>query len=861
MLRVEHFDSGEIGIGVDRPRLSWRLPSPARAQERYRLDIAGHGEFEFASQDHVLVPWPGRPLTSGEAVEWRVKVRTDMGESEWSSPCSFETGLLRQEDWQAHWIEAAVPKDPAHAFRHSFDLDRQPARARLYATAHGIYEVFLNGTRVGNLELTPGFTSYPVRLQVQSYDVTSLLRGGTNLWEVVVTDGWFRGRTGFTQARDGYGDRLAFLAQLQVDDSVITTGPAWQSSSTTIVQADLMAGQVEDRRRTGRSWHPVTLGGYGYGNLAISPASPVRRIQEVQPVAVRQLEPGRHVVDLGQNINGWVRLSGLVPSESPVTLVHGEMLSAHGAVNLDNLSGYDPATGSMLAVGQIDSITTGTETMPFEPRHTTHGFQFVQVEGVEELEATQIHGIEVHTDFHPIGSFRCSDERLNRLHAAAEWSFRDNACDIPTDCPQRERSGWTGDWQVFAPAAAFLYDVAGFSLKWLRDVASEQLADGRIPNFAPDPFHYKEAASPLPIEPGSSGWGDAIVMVPWTMWDAYGDAGILAELWPAMVAWLDYGTTQAREHRSEARQAQRPQAAPHEQFVWDTGFHWGEWLEPGGSEMPKPSTDHSAVATAYLCHSAGLMGRIAHVLGYREHQARFDELSARVRGAWQTEFLGADGTLNPDTQATYVRALAFDLVPADSRAQVADRLVEHVRRAGTHLGTGFLATPYLLPVLADAGHEEVAYDLLFQDTAPSWLSMIDKGATTIWESWDGEQAGMVSSLNHYSKGAVISFLHRYVAGIRGSDDDPGYRRFRVQPVLDARLDWAEATHESPYGLIESSWRKTGLEVELVVTVPAGSSAEIVMPDGKTYEQFPGTTTYRAQDPTSPVSAGLHGGRR
>jgi alpha-L-rhamnosidase len=860
-LRVEHLGSAELGLGERRPRLSWRLPEDARTQQSYRLEITGHDVIEVDSKDHILVPWPGRTLGPREHMVWRVQVRTEQGESEWSHPSWFETGLLVPGDWKARWIDAASPEDAAHVFRYSFSLDRLVAQARLYATAHGIYEVFLNGNRVGTQELTPGFTSYPVRLQAQTYDVTSLLLAGTNVCEAIVTDGWFRGRTGFTQARNGYGDRLAFLAQLHADDAVIATGPEWESASGPIVAADLMAGQNEDRRRVERVWKPVTLGDYGASNLVNSPAPPVRRTQELQPVTVRQLGPKRHVVDLGQNINGWIRLTGLGPSEEPVTFVHGEILDADGTVSQANLQGYDPSLGSMLSVGQIDSVISSPDDEDtFEPRHTTHGFQFVQVDGLSELRSDDIRGVVVHTDFKRVGTFRCSDEGLNRLHDAAEWSFRDNACDIPTDCPQRERSGWTGDWQVFAPAAAFLFDVAGFSLKWLRDVSSEQLSDGRIPNFAPDPFHYKQLANPLPIEPGSSGWGDAIVMVPWEMWRAYADAGILAELWPAMDAWLDYGTTQAREHRSEARRRERPEAAPHEKFVWDTGFHWGEWLEPGESGVPEQSADHSAVATAFLCHSAGLMAHIARVLGYRDEQARLEELSEKVRNAWQMEFMTESGDLHPDTQATYVRALAFDLVPAAARGRVADRLVELVRAAGTHLGTGFLATPYLLPVLADAGRANVAYDLLFQDTSPSWLTMIERGATTIWESWDGEQGGMVSSLNHYSKGAVISFLHRYVAGIRSLDDHPGYRRFRVEPVSDPRLEWAQASHESPYGLIESWWQRDGQDLELVVTVPPGSAADIVLPDGTAHVQRPGTTTYRAQVGHPVATAEMKGDR-
>jgi alpha-L-rhamnosidase len=846
----------ELGIGESHPRLSWHLPAGAHSQEGYRLDLSDLGMFEVVSGDHVLVPWPGRSLGSAERVEWRVQAQTNRGESEWSDPSWFETGLLTTDDWKAKWIEAASPRDANHVLRRTFSLEQPTSRARLYATAHGIYEVFLNGCRVGTLELTPGFTSYPVRLQVQTYDVARMLRVGTNLWEVVLTDGWFRGRTGFTQARNGYGDKLAFLAQLHADDIIVTTGPEWESGAGPIQTADLMAGQSEDRRIVPGMWRPVTIGDYDLSRLVCSPAPPVRRIQELQPVAVGRIGPERHVVDFGQNINGWVRLSGLGPKGSDIRLCHGEIVDAEGDVSQENLHGFDPATGSILDVGQTDTVVSaGAEDDTFEPRHTTHGFQFVRIDGLPgRLDPYHISGVVVHTDLRRVGSFQCSDPRLNRLHDAAEWSFRDNACDIPTDCPQRERAGWTGDWQIFLPAAAFLYDVGGFSTKWLRDLASEQLPDGRIPNFAPDPHRYSETPSPLPIEPGSSGWGDAIVMVPWEMWRVYGDDAILAEMWPSMVAWLDYCAKQARENRSESRRARHPEPPPHEAFVWDTGFHWGEWLEPGAPSFPMPGADHSAVATAYLCHSARLMSRVAGLLGYDSEREKLEDYSASVLEAWQREFVSDEGVLDPNTQATYVRSLAFDLIPTVMRQRVADHLVELIRRAGTHLGTGFLSTPYLLPVLADTGHVDIAYDLLFQDTPPSWLWMIKQGATTIWESWGGDQGGgmvssgdefSVSSRNHYSKGAVVSFLHRYVAGIRNLDSHPGYRRFRVQPVLDPRLDWARATHESPYGLIESSWRREGQHILLNVTVPPGSLAEVVLPDGTSREQFPGTAAYSA----------------
>jgi alpha-L-rhamnosidase len=391
------------------------------------------------------------------------------------------------------------------------------------------------------------------------------------------------------------------------------------------------------------------------------------------------------------------------------------------------------------------------------------------------------------------------------------------------------------------PTAAFLYDVAGFSTKWLRDVAVDQWPDGTIANMSPS-TRGEGREGPLAFMNGSAGWGDAAVVVPWELYRAYGDVEVLEELWPTMVRWLDRAERMARENRHPARVARRPEPAPHERYLVDTGFHWGEWLVPGEEIENFPAwvaADKGDVATAYFAHSAGLLARIAGILGRDDDAARYRELAGNARAAWQAEYVDADGRLTPDTQANHVRALAFDLVPAELRSAVADRLVELIRKADTHLGTGFLATPYLLPVLAATGHLDVAYELLLQDSEPSWLVMVDRGATTVWERWNGVSAEGVpyESLNHYSKGAVVSFLHRYTAGIELVE--PGYRRFRVQPRPGGGLTSAEAAHESPYGRIESAWRLDGDLFDLRVVVPAGTEATVVLPDGTTTTAGPG----------------------
>ncbi len=762
--------------------------------------------------------------------------------------------------WQAAWIAPVEAEDlperrrPAYQLAGTVTIPGPVASAVLHVTAHGLYEAYCNGTRVGDEELTPGWTAYRSRLQVQTFDVTELVVEGTNHLGALLSDGWWRGQNSVARRVDDYGTITALLAQLEVtgpegDHLVFGTDASWRSAPSHILAADLIAGEVHDqRRRRGwepdDNWAPVRVEDHGYDRLVTPCAPPVRRIDQIRPVSVTALAPNRWVVDFGQNLNGWVRLERLGPTGTEVTLTYGEWLDATGDVTQEHLRVENISTFLDLPF-QTDTVTSDGSGDAFEPRHSTKGFQYVRVEGdLGELTGDDLVAVVVHTDLRRIGGFTCSEERLSTLHAMAEWSFRDNACDIPTDCPTRERAGWTGDWQLFVPTAGFLYDVEGFNRKWLRDLAAEQRADGTVTNLVPE-SHPGDDRPPVfwTGTEGSSGWGDAAVHVPWVQHRLTGDTDLVAEAYPAAKRWVDHAARAAAQGRNDTRIERAAEPLPHERYLWDTGWHFGEWLE-GGETLDEAiakvlRTDPGAVATAFLHRSARELADLATLLDKPDDTARYAELAAEVADAWRTEFLEDDGTITPDSQATYVRALAFGLVPPELESAVVDRLVQRIRDADTHLTTGFLATPFLLPVLADHGRLDVAYELLCCDTEPSWLVMVDRGASTIWEEWGGVDADGVphASLNHYGKGAVISFLHRYVAGLQLLE--PGFRRFRVAPRPGGGITWARAHHDAPYGRIAVHWTLDGITMTFTVDVPAGTTAQVQLPGGNETTLKPG----------------------
>ncbi|MGP3914940.1 family 78 glycoside hydrolase catalytic domain [Nonomuraea sp. 10N515B] len=821
-----------VGIGESAPRLSWIIQTdiPGWLQQAYEIELSDGTSTGFVdSGESVLVPWPGEPLGSRERRGVRVRVHgADGSASEWSPWSYVEAGLLDPADWQARaaappWDLLADSDGPAPLLRRDFTLRGPVERARLYVTAHGTYEAEINGRVVGDDVLAPGWTSYHHRLRYRTHDVTALLREGPNTIGATLADGWYRGRIGFAGGRSGvYGDRLSLIAQLEIiyldgTTDTVATDSAWRCAPGPVTAASLYDGETHDARLLpdgwsepgfdASTWLPAEVLHHDPVLLVAPTGPPVRRTEVLHPIGVLTGPNGETILDFGQNIAGRLRIRVQGPAGHTVSLRHAEVLD-DGALALRPLR-HAAAHDRYILRGDAEPET-------WEPRFTVHGFRYAQIDGWPgDLRHGDVVAVVCHTDMRPIGDFDCSDPLLSRLHDNVRWSMRGNYVDLPTDCPQRdERLGWTGDIQVFAPTASFLYDCAGPLKSWLADLSAEHRRHGTVPVFVP-----WIALEPVPDVLPTAAWGDAAVVVPWTLYQRTGDLELLREQYPSMSAWVDQIAGLAGES-----------------FLWDTGPQLGDWLDPTAPpERPSEAqTDPALVATAYLVHSAGLVAETAELLGRTGDAARYRELTERVRAAFDTAYATCDGKVSSDSQTAYALALRFGLLDgAERRAHAGERLVELVRANGHRIGTGFVGTPLICDVLTDAGAVEDAYRLLLQTECPSWLYAVTMGATTIWERWDSMlpdgtvNPGEMTSFNHYAFGAVADWMHRTIAGLAPAA--PGYRRFVIRPRPGGGLTHAGASLDTPYGRAEVSWKRNGDQVTLVVVLPANTTAAVHLP--------------------------------
>ncbi|MFK4762269.1 family 78 glycoside hydrolase catalytic domain [Microbacterium sp. ZW T5_45] len=835
---LERHADGRLGIVHTTPRISWRMPSaPAEyRQDAYRLEITRSvpggaprtSVFEVDGAEQVLVDWPDAPLTSREAVSVRVAVGDGASWSPWSEPGSVEVGLL-DDEWQAAFVGGAweEPEDPAERrpsrVRAELRLDGPARWARLRLTAHGIAEAEVNGIRVGDEELTPGWTSYHHRLVVSTFDVTDLLRDGDNAIGVWLSDGWWRGHVGFEGGRwNVYGDDLSALVQLEVllEDGtfhVHGSDEGWLAGFGPTLSSGLYAGDHVDLGLHDAAWSTPGWDAEGWSPVRVIAADPralvgveappVRCTDELTPVTIDRRGDDRVLLDFGQNHSGRLRLHLPAAPGVEVVIRHAEVLQ-DGELYRRTLR----------HAAAEDRVILSDVATTWEPRGTIHGFRYAEIIGWPgELSAADVVSRVLHTDMARIGWFRSSHEQVNRLHDNALWSLRSNFVSIPTDCPQRdERLGWTGDLQVFTPTAAFLYDVTAMVGSWLQDLADEQTDIGRVPLWVP--YVALEPWSSFPPS-AMAVWSDVAVLAPDVLHERTADRGVLRRQWRSGLAWIAESLAGAGDS-----------------LVVDGDFQLGDWLDPSApADNPALAvTPAPLVATAYLVHSLRRLADIGEVLGEDEEVARLEGLASRAADAFRARFLDETGAPVVETQTALALITVFDLWPSVEASQAGTRrLAELVRENEGRIATGFAGTNVISDALSMGGEDAAAYLLLEAQDNPSWLYTVAMGATTIWERWDSMlpdgtvNPGDMTSFNHYALGAVADWLHRRVAGLAPAA--PGYRRIRFAPRPGGSFTSAGATHRTPYGEASIDWRIEGTDLVTDIRVPVGATAEVSLP--------------------------------
>lgn len=836
-----------VGIDTDRPRLSWNCEG-GLTQTAYQITAADDsntvlwdsGRVESAS---MRAQWGGAPVPARTAVTWKVRLWDEEGEPGGWAEAHFEMGLPKGKPWAAQWI--AGDYTPRKKNRYPVDCFRKvftaPAvkKARLYITACGLYEARLNGARVGEFVLAPGHTDYRKRVQYQTYDVTGLLREGANALTVQLADGWYRGSCGAWGRRNQYGTQTKLLAQLEIlgaDGGVTTicTDSTWAWSNDGPIRfADNKDGEIVDARmapsyggRARVAGHPVIP--------SASNNAPVTEHETFQPSLITT-PGGKTVLDFGQNIAGYVSFSLTAKAGQKLKLRFGELLDKDGEFTQKNIQCSNKKKTTPL---QRVEYTCKDGRNDYKTTFAIFGFQYALVEADMPFVPEDFTAIAVYSGLERTGWFESSNQLLNKLFDCTLWSARNNHADVPTDCPTRERHGWTGDAQIFCPTAAYLFDYMAFGDKYLRDLFDWQKPNGRLPQIAPEggtDFYMK-------VMNGSVGWSDVGVLMPYVLWKRYGDEDILRKYYAGMKQYARFMASRCGKwggpyaRRTGVRGGDK-------KYLVNCGQSYDEWAEPAdvySFNWMHFAAPHPEVSTAYTSYIMGVMAEIAQALGEAEDVPFYQEYHKGCKRAYQALLQCPGFSIDTDRQAKLVRPLYMDLLDGAQTAYARLRLVKALDHYKWRLGTGFLSTPLILYVLADMDIE-YAYRLLENEEIPGWLSMPRHGATTIWESWEGPNAqGGVASLNHYSKGAVLQWVFDTMCGIRVE----GENRFTVAPRPGGHFTHAKADYVSVYGRVESGWRKTDRGMEFTVTVPANCTARVVLPDGSQLEQRAGTQTYQ-----------------
>jgi len=849
-VRAELRDDG-APVATPLPRLSWVVGGDITGWQQASAEVSdGETEFTLPGGESALVSWPFRPLAAGEARPVRVRARsTDGRVTPWSDPLVVAAGFLADGEWIAVPVGLADPTREAQpaAVRTRFVLEREVVSATLIWTALGVAEPTVNGVPVSDDVLSPGWTAYRDRLVHETCDVTALVRPGENELGAEIAGAWYTEKYGFFTFTDRvYGDQPSWLAQLRVTytdgttETVAATGPGWEATGDgSIIDSGIYAGEHQDLRRSldDAVWTPARVGAAarpGHEHVPVPEARiapPVRRIQSLPVVATLTAPSGGTILDFGQNLVGRLRIRVRGAAGTRVVAHHAEVLDG-GELALRPLRNAK-ATATFELSGEGDVL---------ESRFSFYGFRYAQITGLD-VDPADVEAVVLHSDLTPTGWFAASDPLVEKLHENVRWGMRGNFLSIPTDCPQRdERLGWTGDIQVFAPTAAFLYDCDGFLTSWLRDLSHEQArAGGIVPLVVPAALPSFAGGGPV------AAWGDAATVVPSVLWERFGDRDALAAQYPSMCDWVEAVRRDADDDG-----------------LWAGRMQLGDWLDPAApADKPgKAKVDADIVATAYLARSFQLVADTARLLGHAGDADRYARLAARSRAAFTAEYVTPAGRMMSDAPTAYALALQFDLVEDEPlRAALGRRLAALVREGGYRIGTGFVGTPLVADALTATGHLDAAERLLTQTECPSWLYPITQGATTVWERWDSllpdgsVNPGEMTSFNHYALGAVADWLHRTVAGLAPAA--PGYRRLRIAPRPLASLDHASARHRTPYGEAAVAWRRDGDAVIVTAHVPANTTADVDLP-GLVTSVGPGSHEWRVAAASSPERPALPG---
>jgi alpha-L-rhamnosidase len=856
MIKVTHLTceslNNPLGIDVREPHFCWQIASGRRnvLQHAYQIQVSPTEAFNLLLWDSgkvetdqcLYVPYAGPPLVLRARYHYRIKAWDNTGEeSPWSETAWWEMGILSASEWKANWLthpfkEKRKEFKPAYYFRKVFPVAKEVQRVRVYASALGLYEIHLNGARLGDELFTPGLTEYRDHIQYQVYEAD--LKPGANCIGVTLGEGWYRGRFQII-SRNMWGKTGAIFLQMHIEykdgsEELVVSDRTWKVFTGPILRSDIYDGEDYDARLE-KDWsnpalddsHWVsarTYSRYPISRLVAPLGEKVKRIETIAAQKIFQTPAGDTVVDFGQNMVGWVKLNVSGKTGQQITIDFAEILDKDGNFYRDN---YRKARSSIIYTCK----GSGRET--YEPHFTFFGFRYARIRNYTTADLSTLTGIVIHSDMQPTGKFSCSNPLVNRLQENIRWGEKGNFLDIPTDCPQRdERLGWTGDAQVFARTAAFNMDVDRFFRKWLKDLAVSHSFTGSVPFFLP---------STLPLPIGSSGWGDAATVIPWTHYLVYGDQRILADQYVSMKKWLRYEKNAAAWLKlSDLFHLRRYFRC--DRHIWDSGFHFGDWLAPG-EDQKHWMAKKAWIATSYYAYSARLCALAAGILGKEEDAERFQRLYEKVRGAFCERFLAPDGSIRNGFQTAYVLALEFDLLPAFARPVVLKQLLNDISAHDDHLATGFLGTPPLTFALSNNGQTDTAYRLLLQETCPSWLYPVNLGATTIWERWDGIRPdGDVNvssvgndnmvSFNHYSFGAIGDWLYRVVAGLDLDPNYPAYKRILIQPQPGGGLEHAEASFYSRYGPVRTGWKRNGSAMQLTASIPPNTIAQVTLPHAR-----------------------------